>query len=111
MNNYLTVAAIAEPYSYDPFLDDWRYTRDTTPHYGPPVRLLFKTDSEIKEEIESEFFCSPFVDGDDIKVSVNNGTATLTGTVGSWSEHSAANENAIEGGAALVNNQLDVEVK
>jgi len=103
VNNYLVVAAFADPY-----LDDWRYTRDMMgPHYGPPLRP-FKTDADIKEEIEDEFFWSPFVNDDDITVSVDDGTATLTGTVGSWMEYNAASDNAYEGGATRVSNQLKV---
>ena len=48
------------------------------------------------------------MDGDDIVVTVEDGKATLTGNVDSWSEYSAATENAYEGGATWVDNELDV---
>lgn len=68
----------------------------------------YETDAEVQDDIESEFFWSPFVDGDEIDVAVDNGVATLTGSVNDWSEYSAATENAWEGGARGVNNELTV---
>jgi osmotically-inducible protein OsmY len=66
------------------------------------------TDAEIKADIEDEFFWSPFVDGEKIEVSVNNGVATLTGTVDTWSDFNAATGNAYQAGAHTVVNQLEV---
>ena len=63
----------------------------------------------MKEDIESEFFWSPFVDGGDITVEVDEGVATLTGEVDDWAELTAASENAWEGGAFNVINKLDVK--
>jgi len=63
---------------------------------------IWKSDGQIKKDIESEFFWSPFVDGSDITVSVDNGVATLTGNVDSWYEFESATENAFEGGANKV---------
>jgi len=55
---------------------------------------------------EDEFFWSPFVDGDDITVQMEDGVAELTGTVDTWSEREAAEENARQGGAVIVDNDL-----
>jgi osmotically-inducible protein OsmY len=66
----------------------------------------YKSDFEIAEDIGGQLFWSPMVDRDDINVTVDNGTATLTGTVHSWSEHQAAIENAYEGGALSVRDEL-----
>jgi osmotically-inducible protein OsmY len=55
---------------------------------------------------EDEFFWSPFVDGDDITVQVDDGVAELTGTVDTWSERESAEENARQGGAVIVDNDL-----
>jgi osmotically-inducible protein OsmY len=41
---------------------------------------------------------SPFVDSDDVNVTVDDGVVTLTGAVDSWSEYNAAANNAYEGG-------------
>ncbi|MFO7905483.1 MAG: BON domain-containing protein [Pirellulaceae bacterium] len=68
-----------------------------------------KTDREIKEDIESQLFWSPFVDSDDVTVKVRSGVATLMGTVEDWDEMQAAKENARDGGATSVINKLDVE--
>ncbi len=46
---------------------------------------------------------------DKVTVNVNDGTATLTGTVDSWSERSKAAENAIEGCAVKAINKLDAK--
>lgn len=67
-----------------------------------------RTDDEIEEAIERQLFWSPFVSGGDITVTVENGVATLTGQVASWSEVSAATENALDGGARRVINELTV---
>ena len=69
----------------------------------------WKTDWEIKEDIENELFWSPFVDSNEVHVSVKDGIATLTGTVESWRERGAAADNAYDGGAREVHNHLRVE--
>jgi len=69
----------------------------------------WKTDWEIKEDIESELFWSPFVDSDQIHVSVEDGIATLTGTVENLRERGAASDNAYDGGAKEVYNYLNVK--
>jgi osmotically-inducible protein OsmY len=67
-----------------------------------------KTDREIKEDIESQLWWSPFVGSDDITVEVHSGVATLTGSVDDWSELRSARENAREGGAVAVISKLDI---
>lgn len=46
---------------------------------------------------------------DELTVRVDDAVATLTGTVDTWSERIAARENAIEGGAMTVDNDLVVD--
>jgi len=58
--------------------------------------------------ILNEFFWSPFVDGDKITVSVENGIATLTNAVDTKSDLSMAEVNAYEGGASQMINNLEV---
>ncbi len=106
VDNNLNVDA-PEPLVYDPYVTpyypyyyDWY---DYEPYY------TFMTDSEIKEEINDEMWWSPFVDSDEVNVTVDDGVATLTGTVDSWSESQSAVENAYEGGATWVNNKLQIE--
>jgi len=69
----------------------------------------FKTDWAIRQDIHDELWWSPFVDADQVHVSVRDGVATLTGTVDSYTERGAAIENAYEGGAREVKNHLKVE--
>jgi osmotically-inducible protein OsmY len=71
-------------------------------------QLTRRNDREIKEDIESELWWSPFVDSDTISVTVHKGEATLTGSVGTWFEWKAAEENALEGGARTVWNNLKI---
>jgi osmotically-inducible protein OsmY len=63
----------------------------------------------LQQEIEDELWWSPFVDANEVKVEVENGVATLTGAVDTWSERNAAAENALEAGAIQVRNRLDVD--
>ena len=93
----------------DPWLNS--YAWDYGPFYQPlpnidPMPLI--NNLEIQNSIEDELFWSPFVDSDEVSVSVTNGEATLTGTVDSWFEFRAAGENAFEGGARSVVNNLRV---
>jgi osmotically-inducible protein OsmY len=52
---------------------------------------------------------SPFVDSDRIDVRVEEGVATLRGTVEDLEERDAALENARDGGAVEVRDRLEVE--
>jgi osmotically-inducible protein OsmY len=92
---------------YDPYVDD-RYEYDYD-WYDYSATYPSKTDWRIKEDIKDEMFWSPFVDADDVKVMVDGGVATLTGTVDSWSEYNAAVDNAYEGGAVYVDNDLTLK--
>jgi len=44
-----------------------------------------------------------------VNVEVKNGDVLLTGTVDSWMEYNAAANNAYEGGAVYVDNELNVK--
>jgi osmotically-inducible protein OsmY len=68
----------------------------------------YVADRVIEEQIEDQLFWSPFVDSDEINVAVVDGVATLTGTVDTWADYSWAAENAREGGASKVHNNLIV---
>lgn len=94
---------IHDPYVFDGMFlldDDWR-------DYSPSFTL--KSDAEIREDIRSEYLWSPFVDVEKVNVAVDDGVATLTGTVESWTERLAAVDNAYEGGAVWVDDELVVE--
>jgi len=104
--NNLDVRRADKPYAYNPYLGD-PYVYDFDWYTYQP-RLTFKSDSKIRKDIESELWWSPFVDSDEITVTVDNGIATLEGTVETLAEFSAARENAFEGGATWVINDLSV---
>jgi osmotically-inducible protein OsmY len=70
-----------------------------------------KVTDELAVDIREELWWSPYVDADDVTVTVDDGEAILTGKVDSWSEYSAVNENAYEAGAVAVDNELKVEVE
>jgi osmotically-inducible protein OsmY len=74
----------------------------------PMYSWTWKPDREIESDINDQLWWSPFVDSDDVEVEVENGVATLSGEVDTWSEWDAATENAFEGGAKDVRNELDV---
>jgi osmotically-inducible protein OsmY len=67
-----------------------------------------KDDWEIKKDIEDELWWSPFVDENDIAVTVTDGAVTLVGVVDTLRERRVATENAYEGGAKHVRNALKV---
>ncbi len=91
---------------YDPYVDE--YLIEENEIYNYALRNPSLSDLELKEEIESELWWSPFVNSDDIQVKVDNGVATLTGKVESWSERQQAKDNAYQGGAMLVENEIEV---
>lgn len=66
----------------------------------------WRPDQEIRQDVESQLFWSPFVDSSDIDVKVEHGIVTLTGAVDDWMEWRAATENAFEGNAKDVRNDL-----
>lgn len=69
----------------------------------------WKSDDDIAEDIETEYFWSVVVDPEDITVSVQDGVATLTGVVRDWQQYNAAIENAFAGGARKVKSNLQIE--
>jgi HSP20 family molecular chaperone IbpA len=76
-----------------------------------PNTWNWKSDKEISENVKDQLFWSPFVDEDQVNVSVLNGVVTLTGNVETLSERLAAEENAYEGGAKKVKNNLTVNYR
>lgn len=95
---------------YDPY---WAYTPFYSYRVANPSPYFatgfYPGDAELKKNIEDEMFWSPWVDLDDITVKATNGVVTLTGTVGSLFSYNKATENAYEGGAYQVNNNLTVK--
>lgn len=106
VSNFLTVND-PDTAVYDPYVDDW-YLYDYD-WYVTTDGMTADTDWQIEADIESELYWSPFVDSDEVNVDVDDGRAHLTGTVDTWNEREAATENALEGGAVVVDNDLTVD--
>jgi len=68
----------------------------------------WKPDEQIREDVKDQLWWSPFVDKDDVTVDVDNGIVKLRGTVDTYGERRAAEDNAYEGGAKEVVNNLVV---
>ena len=108
VNNNLGVMKGYDALVYNPYVDEgygYDYPWYRLPASGDPRQ----TDAEIREEIQGELWWSPFVDAEAVGVAVENGVATLTGSVDSWSEWNAAIANAYEGGARRVVDKLLVK--
>ena len=69
----------------------------------------YLSDEQIRKKIEDKFFWSPFVDRDDIKVTVDYGVATMTGTVGTRIGWNEANNDAEKSGAIEVLNHVTIK--
>ena len=69
---------------------------------------VWKSDAEIKKDVEHQFFWSPFVDSEEITVNVEDGEVTLTGNVRSFFEADKAVTNTFEGGAKSVRARLSL---
>jgi osmotically-inducible protein OsmY len=68
----------------------------------------WKSDAEIKADVESELFWSPYVDSEDISVKVQDGDIALEGVATDWAEADRAIGNAFEGGARSVRARLNL---
>lgn len=106
ISNDLEVRNHSARFVFDPYVDprpfldhDW---------YRPDAGAVLKSDSAIEQAIEQQLFWSPFVDANEVEVSVRNGVATLRGQVDTPAESRAAAENAFEGGASGIVNDLRI---
>lgn len=106
VENDLIVAQPMPPLLFEPFVDQFR-PEDFTWYNPTPVAGRF-SDEQIKDQIRQQLFWSPWVKASDVSVSVDDGVATLTGVVDSYTEKARATESAYEGGASLVDNELTV---
>ena len=115
VQNYLKI----EP-DYSTGYFDWpdiaSYDYGLANYIQPPYRVpgtiepqMYLSDEQIKKDIEKNFFWSPFVARDDITVAVNEGVATLTGTVGTWIGWREADKDAHKSGAIKVVNRIKVK--
>lgn len=100
----------SDAYIYDPAVDNEYYDDYSSErgYYTDDDFDVYETDAEIEDDINDEMWWSPFVDSDEVNVSVDEAVATLSGTVDSWAERESAIENAYEGGARRVIDKMDV---
>lgn len=68
----------------------------------------WRSDAEIKEDVQSELYWSPYVDSGDINVSVTDGEVLLKGVATDWFEAESAVDNAFQGGARSVKARLEL---
>lgn len=95
------------PFVYNPYVDENTFPENYGWYTDRKVAPV-KSDLEITNSIKDELWWSPFVDEDQVKVTVDDGRATLEGEVDSRLEVNAAVENAFEGGAVSVDNDLTI---
>ena len=96
-----------QPYAFNPYVDDpFPFGLDWH-DFGQ--KYTTKSDQDIKSDVNSRLFWSPFVDQGDVKVSVDDGQVRLTGTVGTHAEFIAAEASAYRAGATWVDNDLKVK--
>ena len=74
-----------------------------------PAAWPVKSDRAIERDAEAGILWNAFVDGSDVDVTVRNGVATVTGTVGSFADVLEAESEVFEAGATRVINQLFVD--
>lgn len=67
-----------------------------------------KADEEILEDSNRRLNWSPFLDPEQIAVTVDDGVVTLSGKVDTWHEQKAATRHAYQAGARRVRNKLNV---
>ncbi|MBD3234469.1 MAG: BON domain-containing protein, partial [candidate division Zixibacteria bacterium] len=72
-------------------------------------KWLWQQDDDIKGAVKRQIFWDPYVDPDNIRVEVENGIVTLSGTVNNFREKVEAEENAFDAGAKDVMNKLRIK--
>ena len=104
IRNMLSVSY--EPFESRPTFYDWDVVE--AEYDFEPLTLTRRADWEIRQDVRQEMFWSPFVDADQVEIDVDEGFVTLSGTVNSFTERRQAEEEAYEGGAVAVDNNLMV---
>jgi osmotically-inducible protein OsmY len=66
-------------------------------------------DFALAERIRQRYFWSASLHNQNIAVLVENGRATLTGTVATWLDRDAAGYDAYDAGARFVDNDLLID--
>lgn len=103
INNRLKVLFPYHRLVYNPYVYHY-YPFDLL--WGDKAAAVQKSDNEILDDVLKELWWSPFISVDQVNVSVSHGIVTLIGEVQSQRERNAAIENAYQGGAAWVYDNL-----
>lgn len=90
--------------AFDPYVDASPIQAFKWYRYGPSP--TFDDDGEIRRRIEAELWWSPFVNDQNVDIEIDEGVVTLTGQVASTTARQAAVENAFDGGAIWVVDEL-----
>ncbi|HEY5373821.1 MAG TPA: BON domain-containing protein, partial [Polyangiaceae bacterium] len=103
--NHLETQDQAVPHFYSALSDlEWQYAEAEGGHPNSAQ----PSDDELARRITSELRWSPFVGAGEVQVRVENGEATLSGTVHRRRARQAAVKCAFEGGAASVDDRIIV---
>ena len=71
-----------------------------------PIKWFWKSDFELRQDIEDRLWWSPFVANQSVHVRVEDSVVTLTGVVSNLKQKHIVEEAAYEAGARSVINQL-----
>ncbi len=103
------------PLAYRPYLDEnygpeyaWQTRAQARTQTQPGGEEKGPDDAAIRREILQQLTWSPYVSVNEIRVSVKDGVATLSGSVDTAVQRRVAVENAYEGGARRVVDKLAV---
>jgi osmotically-inducible protein OsmY len=101
---------------------NWQYQRDEAEHVASnivgtldvfdEIELEYPTPErgDVKKSIKKAFKRNAALDADDLRISTDNGSVTLKGTVSSWAEHDEAIDAAWAApGVTSVHDHLTVE--
>lgn len=106
---YGEVDSYFQKYHAEPVVAKINGVVDVGNHLKVDRQWAHKNDWEIRVDIKDQLWWSPFVDQNQVTVSVEDGVATLSGTVDSDLEKGAAVDNAFDGGAHSVRDELKVD--
>ncbi len=70
------------------------------------IHVQKKSDDDIRQDIKRELMLDAFLEGSNVRVTVKQGVATLTGSVKNLTARAAAKADAFQGGALKVRDHL-----
>ncbi len=70
---------------------------------------IYKTDLTLHGDVKRELYWNPYVEEENVIVTVDDGVVTLDGVSDSWFKRRQAAEEAKEAGAKVIENNLRVQ--